>query len=103
MSRCRVCPALIVWATSTATGTPMPLDQAPSLDGTMHLTREDGKLFASFMPEWERKQLIESYLYRRDHLGEEVGPLPLHVEHHATCEGARRVDAGELVGQETLF
>lgn len=103
MGRCRVCPARIVWATSTASGTPMPLDESPSLDGTMYVTREEGRLFAAFMPKQEREPLIEVYLYRRDHLGEEVEPPPLHVEHHATCSGVLRVDAGELVGQETLF
>lgn len=40
---CSSCPAQIIWASTTATGRPMPVDAEPHEDGTVLLHPRDGR------------------------------------------------------------
>lgn len=97
MARCRVCPAEIIWAVNQHTGRPIPLDKLATPDGNVHVTFLGSPPRAHVMTLFERNKRIEEVRG----LGM---PTPMfYVEHHATCSGAKRVDAGELVGQASLF
>lgn len=68
MSKCRVCPASIVWAV-TVNAKAIPVDADPHPDGNVRLTQGPIGLLAEVLGPLEK--MLEDG--------------PLHMPHHATC------------------
>ncbi|WFE41931.1 hypothetical protein [Micromonospora sp. WMMD998] len=61
--RCKSCPAQVIWAT-TERGKPMPVDAAPTSDGTVLLEQVGSRLVARVLPAhraFGRKDLRRSH------------------------------------------
>jgi hypothetical protein len=71
-ARCRSCGAGILWAISTASGKPIPIDPQPVDNGNVRLGRN------------ARGEITASVLGRH-----EAGP-GMHVSHFATCPNRDR-------------
>lgn len=91
MDGCRFCPEVILWAKNEYTGRPMPLDAKAIPEGNVVGENRDGVLYVHVLSHRERERLLTA----------QPGRL-FFIEHHATCTGRHRVDAGEHVGQQSL-
>ena len=75
-AECRSCKASIVWARSTATDQPMPVDyNADAERGTVQLFVDRG-------------QLVAAVLADRQLTGARAAGIPLRTSHFATCPHA---------------
>lgn len=97
MAQCRVCPEEILWAINEHTGRRFPLDPLSTPGGNVLVSFLESPPKGHVMTKAEREQKIEE-------AAANGRPTPMfYVEHHATCSGVRKVNAGELKGQAALF
>lgn len=75
MSKCRSCPAQVVWAKHKTTDRANPLDPQPSEKGNLLL---------------DRSRMIYEVLTGDDLERAREQGIPLFVSHFATCPNARR-------------
>jgi hypothetical protein len=73
------CGAAIIWAISATTGSPQPIDFAPSADGTVKLTERPGEA-----------PLATVIRNPADRFGKQ-----LRLAHHASCPDAARWRGGK--------
>jgi hypothetical protein len=74
MSKCRSCPAEVLWAKHKKTGRANPLDPKPSLDGNILL---------------DRTRMVYEVLAGDDLKRAHEQGLILYISHFATCPNAR--------------